>query len=159
MYKFWALCLVCLSVLVPAQAAELSAQDYAEIQQLYARYNFAIDGGDAEAWAATFTPDGVFNTFAGHEALVGFVKNWRANMHGGARRHWNSNLSIAGNSQTATGSVYLLLVDTSTKPVSIAFSGTYSDTLVKTKQGWRFSKRTVAADTPADAATPPPKGD
>lgn len=155
MKKIIALLTVFLACTLPAHAAELSAQDYMEIQQLYARYNLAIDHGEAEAWAATFTPDGVFNTFAGHDALVGFIQDWRQNMHGAALKHWNSNLSIAGNSQAATGSVYLLLVDFSTKPVSIAFSGTYSDTLVKTKQGWRFSKRTVSAD----AAAPKPKGD
>ncbi len=48
-----------------AAAGGLSAQDYFEIQQLYARYNNAIDSGDAEGWAATFTSDGVFNTFVG----------------------------------------------------------------------------------------------
>src|SRR5215475_6307699 len=125
MRKFWALAIF-LNFIVPAYAADLSAQDYAEIQQLYARYNFAIDRGDGEAWAATFTKDGIFNTVAGHDALVGFVKNWRQSMQGGVRKHWNSNLSIAGNSEAAAGSVYLLLVDFSTKPVSIVFSGTYS---------------------------------
>ena len=43
-------------------AGALSAQDNFEIQQLYARYNIAIDGGDGEAWAATFTPDGAFQS-------------------------------------------------------------------------------------------------
>ena len=49
-------------------AAKLTTQDYIDIQQLYARYNIAIDTGDGEGWAATFTPDGVFNnTNKGHE--------------------------------------------------------------------------------------------
>jgi len=65
----------------PAQASDaagaLSAQDNFEIQQLYAKYNIAIDSGDAEGYAATFTPDGVFNQFSGHDALVGFAKMWR----------------------------------------------------------------------------------
>src|ERR1700760_1313542 len=146
MNKLWAFALLCSMSVTAAHADSLSAQDYSEIQQLYARYNLAIDSGDGEAWAATFTPDGVFDTYAGHDALVGFVKTWRQNMHGGARRHWNSNLVIAGNSRAATGSVYLLLVDIGSKPMSLAFSGSYSDTLVKTRQGWRFSKRMVTAD-------------
>ena len=98
----------------------LIAQDYFEIQQLYAHYNIAIDSGDAEGWAATFTPDGVFNTFAGHDALVGFVKTWREKLNGATRKHWNNNLQITGNSKEASGSVYLMLVDISTKPASIA---------------------------------------
>src|SRR5277367_446554 len=127
-------------------ADTLSAQDYFEIQQLYARYNNAIDSGDAEGWAATFTPDGVFNTFNGHDALVNFVKTWREKLGGATRKHWNNNLQIAGNSKEANASVYLLLVDFSTKPPSIVGTAMYTDSLVKTKDGWRFTKRTTKGD-------------
>lgn len=145
-----------------AAAGELSAQDYFEIQQLYARYNIAIDSGDAEGWAATFTPDGVFNTSNGHDALVNFVKTWREKLNGATRKHWNNNLQITGNSKEASGYVYLMLVDISTKPASILATATYTDSLVKTKDGWRFSKRTTKGDTvpaapsaPAASPTPP----
>ena len=141
-------------------AGGLSAQDYFEIQQLYANYNTAIDSGDAEAWAATFTPDGVFNTFAGHDALVGFVKMWREKLSGATRKHWNNNLSITGDGKQASGHVYLMLVDVGSKPASIITTATYTDSLVKTKDGWRFAKRTTKADsvpTPAAADAPPPK--
>jgi hypothetical protein len=136
----------------------LSAQDNVEIQQLYARYNIAIDGGDGEAWASTFTPDGVFNQIVGHDALVGFVKMWREKLNGATRKHWNSNLQISGNSKEASGFVYLMLVDISTKPASILTTATYTDALIKTKDGWRFTKRTTKGDVaPAAAAseTPP----
>jgi hypothetical protein len=137
-----------------AQAAgTLSAQDNVEIQQLYAHYNIAIDSGDAEGWAATFIPEGVFNTYTGHDALVGFVKMWREKLNGAARKHWNTNLQLSGDAKQASGTVYLMLVDTSTKPASIIFTGIYNDNLVKTKQGWRFAKRTTTADAlPAAAA-------
>jgi hypothetical protein len=135
-------------------ASGLSAQDNFEIQQLYARYNIAIDAGDAEGWAATFTPDGVFNTFTGHDALVGFVKLWREKLNGANRKHWNNNLQITGNSKEASAFVYLMLVDFSTKPASIVTTGTYTDTLVKTKDGWRFTKRITKADAAPPAAAP-----
>jgi len=143
-------------------AGALSAQDYFEIQQLYARYNIAIDSGDAEGWAATFTPDGVFNTFNGHDALVNFVKTWREKLNGATRKHWNNNLQITGNSKEASASVYLMLVDISAKPPSIVATATYTDSLIKTKDGWRFTKRTTKGDSapaapsaPAAGATPP----
>jgi hypothetical protein len=146
-----------------AAAGELSAQDFFEIQQLYARYNNAIDSGDGEGWAATFTQDGVFNTFVGHDALVNFVKTWREKLGGATRKHWNNNLQITGNSKEANGAVYLMLVDFSTKPPSIVGTASYTDNLVKTKDGWRFTKRTTKGDTapaapsaPA-AGAPPPK--
>jgi hypothetical protein len=145
-------------------ADTLSAQDYFEIQQLYARYNIAIDSGDAEGWAATFTPDGVFNTFSGHDALVGFIKTWREKLNGATRKHWNNNLQVTGNSKEASATTYLMLVDFSTKPPSILMTGSYTDSLVKTKDGWRFTKRTTKSDVtptapPAAAVAPaaPPK--
>jgi ketosteroid isomerase-like protein len=135
-------------------AGGLSAQDNFEIQQLYARYNIAIDAGDAEGYASTFTPDGVFNQFVGHDALVNFAKMWREKLNGATRKHWNNNLQISGNSKDAAGFVYLMLVDISTKPASILTTATYTDSLVKTKDGWRFTKRTTKGDVPPPA--PPP---
>ncbi|HEY2529963.1 MAG TPA: nuclear transport factor 2 family protein [Xanthobacteraceae bacterium] len=142
-----------------AAASGLSAQDYFEIQQLYARYNNAIDSGDAEGWAATFTPDGVFNTFVGHDALINFIKMWREKLNGATRKHWNNNLQVTGNSKEASASVYLMLVDFGSKPPSVLATGNYTDSLVKTKDGWRFTKRTTKMDSaptaPAASATPP----
>ena len=131
-------------------ADALTAQDYAEIEQLYAQYNLALDGNDAEAWAATFTNDGSFMTYTGHDGLVSFVKAWHERMGGSTRRHWNSNLRITGDSTKADGTVYLMLVDVATK--SISGTGTYKDSLVKTPQGWRFAKRVVNRDASAPAA-------
>jgi hypothetical protein len=139
-------------------ASGLSAQDYFEIQQLYARYNIAIDSGDAEGWAATFTPDGVFNTSVGHDALVNFVKTWREKLNGATRKHWNNNLQITGNGNEASGYVYLMLVDISTKPASILATATYTDSLIKTKDGWRFTKRTTKGDTAPAAPSAPAAG-
>jgi len=128
-------------------AAGLTAEDYMEIEQLYAQYNIAIDSGDGEAYAATFTPDGVFNNFTGHDALVGFIKTWIGSMNGATRKHWNTNLRITGDGKTAEGSVYLMLLDISTRPASILTTATYADSLVKTDDGWRFTKRATKADT------------
>jgi hypothetical protein len=139
-----------------AQQRKLTADDYIEIQQLYAQYNMAIDSGDAEGYAATFTPDGVFNTFNGHDALVGFIHRWRETMKGGNMRHWNTNLAITGSPEGANGAVYLLLVDISVKPPAITTAAKYEDQLVKTPQGWRFKKRVTKAEAPPPAAAPKP---
>ena len=67
----------------------LTAQDLVEIQQLYSKYNWTLDSGDAEGYAATFTPDGVFDTNVGHDAIVKFANTF----HGGTGahlRHWNT---------------------------------------------------------------------
>jgi hypothetical protein len=115
--------------------------------------------GDGEAWARTFTPDGVFaGNFKGHDALVGFVNTWRTNpaMNGALRRHFSADLVITATAEGATASVSTLLVDLSTKPVSIANFVTYADVLVKTSEGWRFKSRAVKAEgPPAPAAAAP----
>lgn len=117
----------------------LNAQDYMDITQLYAAYNNAIDGGNADAYAKLFTPDGAFNDLVGRDALVAFVKRRAAS----TQRHWNSNLVIAPTPEGANGSVYLLLVDVAAKPPAIVLAASYVDTLVKTPDGWRFKKRHV----------------
>ena len=139
-----------------ATAQTLTPQDYVEIEQLYAQYNHAIDSGDAEGWAATFTPDGTFNVFSGRDALIGFVKQWREKMNGAHRRHWNTNLRIVPTKDGASGAVFLMLLDVSTRPPSIVSSGAYTDTLVRTSDGWRFKSRTYKGDAPpaAPAAKP-----
>jgi SnoaL-like domain len=138
-----------IGTLVHAQqgSAKLTTQDYIDIQQLYARYNMAIDTGNGEGWAGTFTPDGVFNnTNKGHDALVQFIKDWREKRDGANRRHWNSNLAIAQTADGASGSVYLILLNVGVRPATIVSTGIYEDALVKTPQGWRFKTRVVHGD-------------
>ena len=123
----------------------LTAQDLVDIQQLYAKYNWALDSGDSEGYAATFTPDGVFNTNVGHDAIVKFADTFHAGL-GSHVRHWNTNLMILPTADGASGQVYLVLVDFGTKPATIVTSASYSDELVKIAQGWRFKKRATKGD-------------
>lgn len=131
----------------------LTPQDYVEIQQLYARYNFTIDAGDAEGYAALYTPDGTFNAFAGHDGLISFMKG----RNGANQRHWNTNLMITPTPEGADGAVYLMLINVGVNPPVIATAAKYSDQLVKTAQGWRFKKRQTSRDgvPPATAAATP----
>ena len=131
----------------------LTAQDLVEIQQLYARYNWTLDAGDADGYAATFTPDGVFNNNVGHDAIAAFAHTFHTGL-GAHVHHWNTNLMITPTPGGASGQVYLVLVDFGTKPATIATSATYSDELVKTAQGWRFKKRATKGDVAPPAKQP-----
>jgi hypothetical protein len=130
--------------------AALTAQDFVEIQQLYAKYNWTLDAGDAEGYASTFTADGVFNNNVGHDAIVKFAETFHAGL-GAHVRHWNTNLMILPTPEGAHGQVYLVLVDFANKPATIVTSASYSDDLVKTAQGWRFKKRATKGDAPPPA--------
>ena len=133
-------------------ADKLTTQDYIEIEQLYAKYNHALDSGDAAAWADTYTADGVFRkTTVGRDALLKFVENF-SKSSGGAFRHWNSNRTVVGTADGADGSVYLMLWNVGVKPQAIVTTGIYIDKLVKTPAGWRFKSRDIKGDTPPPAA-------
>ena len=127
-------------------AGKLTSDDLVEIQQLYAKYNWALDSGDSQGYAATFTPDGVFNNNVGHDAIVKFADTFHAGV-GSHVKHWNTNLMITPSATGASGQVYLVLVDYATKPPTIFTSATYADELIKTAQGWRFKKRTTKGDS------------
>ena len=144
------------SALVYAQSGgQLTAQDLVEIQQLYSKYNWALDSGDSKGYADTFTPDGVFNNNVGREAIVKFADGFHKGL-GTHVKHWNTNLLITPSATGAAGQVYLVLVDFATKPPSIMMSASYTDELVKTPQGWRFKKRATKGDVaPPAAATKP----
>jgi hypothetical protein len=137
----------------PGGQPRLTVEDRLEIQELYARYALMIDSGDAEGWANTFTPDGVFNNSSrGHDALVQFVHDWRANRNGANRRHWYNNLILTPTAAGVRASVYMILLDVGTRPPAPVNSYLYDDALVRTAGGWRFQSRVLKSDLPP--ATP-----
>jgi hypothetical protein len=150
--------------LAKPRAATLTPQDYNEIQQLYARYNWAIDTVDADAFTAVFTPDGQFGNNIGHDALANFIRtNVARDVAANHRHHWNSNMMLTATPEGAKGAMYLLAINSGTRPPTILGSFHYDDTLVRTPQGWRFKKRIVISDSvPAPGApaagAPSPSG-
>ena len=122
----------------------LSVEDRLAIQELIARYNHAIDGGDADDWAATFAPDGTFESrgevHAGTEQLATFARGFQQRLPGA--RHWNNNLVIDGDGDQATTTCYLQLW----REGQLASEGRYVDTLRKIDGQWRFASRKVVRD-------------
>ena len=128
-------------------AAALTPQDYLDIQRLYAVYNRTLDAGDAQAFASTFTADGVLAGSVGREALMKSVTDAQARWKG-QWRHLYSNLVIEPTPTGANGSSFLFAYDVTTKPATFANTGIYEDTLVKTRDGWRFKTRIFRNDAP-----------
>jgi uncharacterized protein (TIGR02246 family) len=125
----------------------LTTDDTTEILQLYARYNTAIDTGDAKGFAGCFVADGVFDSGMGvqngHESIAAFAQQTHENMPG--MRHAANNIVVEGSGDRATGSAFLIgyLVDGGFKPI---VTGRYQDELTRTGDGWRFTKRTFKPD-------------
>jgi uncharacterized protein (TIGR02246 family) len=135
----------------------LQPLDYEEIRQLLARYNFAVDLGDAPGWADCFIPDGVFHCtpeggpltgrHEGREALIAYAET-HYGINQGRARHWNWNLEIQGDGQEATMRCYLAALGaTSTdSPAGVRVTGVYRDRLVKHDGAWRFAERHIHID-------------
>jgi hypothetical protein len=136
----------------------LSAEDCEAIRQLVARYNFAVDLGDAEGWADTFLPEGVFECVGvpegsplggrhqGRAALVAYATTHHR-LNGGRARHWNWNLLIEGDGERATLRCYLAaLVAGQGDGARLVATGIYTDRLARTAAGWRFASRRIEVD-------------
>ena len=123
----------------------LPIEDVLAIHELVARYAHALDSGDAEAFVATFTPDGVFDNppthREGREQLLLMGGNRAGSV--GATRHFMSNVIVEGDGQRATVKAYLMMTRGIGQEPGIAV---YNDDLVKVDGKWLFKIRRVIAD-------------
>jgi hypothetical protein len=128
--------------------AALTALDYLEIQQLVARYAYALDSGaDAgRMYASLFAPDGAFlrssgKRISGRDPLAELATKH----HRGAMvvYHFITNHTIEPSAEGAIGKQYLaqLKIGENDTPSELAGAGHYEDAYVKTEDGWRFSQR------------------
>ncbi len=138
---------------VSAASDGLTAQDYADIQQLYWRYNHGADFGDADLFVSAFTDDAFVKSsngqeFVGKKEIDGFISGSLVRMPAGdtGRRHWNNGWRITPSAEGARGRTYWLLLDVGTGQPTNDRSGYYEDVYVKTSDGWRIKSRTIFGD-------------
>lgn len=132
-----------------ADRTALSAMDYIEIEQLYARYAAALDLGDGAVRATLFTKDGTFaNIVRNHEPISIPELSERTTRTGNiGDRHMTLHLVITPTKAGADGFAYTMKVDRNRQ----VYTGFYNDTLVRTPSGWRFKTREVWHDTEANS--------
>jgi|SRR5688572_31199736 len=141
-----------------APAAGFTGADYAEIQQLVARYPYAVDthADNGYAYADLFAPDGAFGQTRGREQLAALARKTQPERAGPSyARHYLTNVIIRPSAEGATGTQYLIAIDVGEggKASSIVHGGRYDDVYVKTSQGWRFRSRVLI---PSKVPTAPP---
>ena len=135
-----------------AAAGTLTAQDYAEIEQLYWRYNHGGDFRDSELWLSAFADDAVF-TVVGGRTLRGMdeleaMRVERDAGHGDrGRRHWNNGWRIVPTAEGAAARVYWIVVDVGSGTPFTDRSGYYDDKYVRTADGWRIKERVITFDS------------
>lgn len=147
-------------------------EDYIAIEQLLVRYAIAFNTGDADAYVATFAPDGDLQLlrkegeapFAGPFQRDGMRAQWFADHAGpgsprpefrefGGMRHVTTNTLIEVDGDTATVEAIFMEVISNgpnlpqgSNPPGFYAMGRYMDDLVKIDGQWYFQHRTVITD-------------
>ncbi len=144
-----------------------TADDFVQISQLFARYDFSIDNGDGIGWADNFTPDGVFQDPSwcaiGRKQLIGVVGT--SSQLGKDQEHHHVPaigpiLYADRNHATVHSTVMVVSEKGAGHPDGgIGITGTYDDSLMRVGGRWLFAYRLVhrpsAKPSVACSATPP----
>jgi len=134
------------STLTPEQATAL--------QLFYAAQSHAIDGGDAEGWARSFTIDGSFHSptygapIVGHTALKAFAEHFYASSGARQHRHWINNIawSELDGDEVEVAAYALIVASDPGQPPTFLRSSMFKDRLTLTRSGWRLRERTAFPD-------------
>jgi len=126
----------------------LGWDDRLEIRDLVARYDRAIDSGNAEAWAACFTEDGSWDggiRVDGREALLAFARSLPTDAAFAAlrgARHFVANHLVE---ETGPDEARLLCDNLMLQPreggVAAILAADYDDRLRRVDGRWLFSSR------------------
>lgn len=127
----------------------LSAEDTVAIQQLVARYNFAIDSGDGESFAECFVPDGRF-TWSGADVVQGgpaLAQFGSSLTRLGIIRHVVTSCLLEGEGDRVSSRAYCQVFAIDGDGRSYVLSqGVYHDSLVQVDGAWRFEERRYVTD-------------
>ncbi len=141
------------SIAAPAQQSKriADALDRAEIVELSANFDNALDAEDKQKFLDVFASEGVLQGFWGQSrgpAQLGQAFDFMLSTFSKDKRHvvTNHQISIIGNK--ATMLCYLTVFDR--KQLGVTGTAVFRDELIRTGAGWRFSQRTLAADPNVD---------
>lgn len=159
----------------PVAAGDNYAEDRAQIQDLAARYLFALDFRDAKTYSETFTEDGILDygtgEIKGRQAIFDLIQG----MHDRAREAANNDTSglrpskgshnisnmaikVEGNRAKMVAYWYHHGNNNPERTASVTSYGHYEDELVKVNGEWLFSKRKIYNEQVDDWAADQAKG-
>jgi ketosteroid isomerase-like protein len=129
-------------------------EDKHAIEELIARYNQSLDGGDYAQWVACWADDavldGIGKLLTGKAQIQAFADQYesttRSRING--LKHYTVNILSTVTGDKATSSSYLQLVSTTDKGVKIIFTGRYEDDLKRVNGQWQFARRKLHQDMP-----------
>jgi ketosteroid isomerase-like protein len=129
-------------------------EDKHAIEELIARYNQSLDGGDYAQWVACWADDavldGIGKLLTGKAQIQAFADQYesttRSRING--LKHYTVNIIYTVTGDKATSSSYLQLVSATDKSVKIIFTGRYEDDLKRVNGQWQFARRKLHQDMP-----------
>lgn len=131
------------------------AEDRAQIEDLQARYLFALDFKDHDLYVTTFTTEGVLDIGNGSPAVGReAIRNMVANMPGGHHHITNIVIKVDGDKATSRSGWLHTGKDAEGK-LTLGGYGHYEDDLVKVDGQWLFAKRRIYNEGNAQWAAPP----
>jgi ketosteroid isomerase-like protein len=147
------------------------AEDRALIEDLQARYMFALDFGDLDSYVATFTEDGILDIGEGEWRGRDSIKHILASIprredtpaetetpepHRSTGRHSIVNIVLKVEGDTAYGRAYWFHMSDNNPQRSATLDsyGHYEDVIVKVNGNWLFSRRKIYNEQVARWAAP-----
>ncbi|WP_208876692.1 nuclear transport factor 2 family protein [Streptomyces armeniacus] len=118
-----------------------------EIRELTARFTDAVNRRAPEDLAGLFAEDGEWHVpgvpvAAGREAIAALLRKLLGNFAHLVQLTHSGHADVSGDTATATWYLTENAVDADGN--AFAFTGVYTDELVRTPEGWRFARRTFA---------------
>lgn len=124
---------------------KITADDRAEINELFARYAWAGDTGNVEEYLALFCPDGIFDGvmgyFEGRSGLTRLVEDMVKGPRSYGIQHWVSNSVFEGDDQNCVVKSMCFAPRRVENEHAIVFVAYYVDTCTKIDGQWRFKIR------------------
>ncbi len=155
-----ALALMAVGAAQAAPAPASTTADQLAIQDVMARYEWALDGADAKGYAALFADDGVLvfggNQRKGHAAIQTEIetlsKTFAKSFPSGQPpkiQHILSNLVVVQHGDTAEAkSFWTEIWNPTGKAMGVRAAGHYEDRLVRKGGKWWFARREIFDDFP-----------
>jgi uncharacterized protein (TIGR02246 family) len=124
----------------------LTALDRLDVQELLARYAWAIDTLDVEGYVGVFTPDATLSLrgvrYQGQEEIRNFARGLFARSNFPGRQHHNDQILIEAHPEGAAVRSYSQITQRfDDGSCHLILAGMYLDTCVRREERWLFSER------------------
>jgi len=130
----------------------LTVTDRLQIQDLYARYSWALDTGNVDDFVACFTTDAAIieevfedpDRWDGASGIRALAEHYKSAPNFPGRQHHSSQLLVEGPVEDCRARSFVFVTECQGEPpFLLRFTGYYEDILVKQENEWLYKERTI----------------